>query len=103
MGGGSHPSRAAIRTGQLEQLRSLVAELFPANAFYTRKLTAAGVTFDIASLEDFSRRSPFTPKHEVVEDQHVPPPFGTTLTYPLDRYVRYHQTSGTTGTPLRWL
>ncbi|OGK84108.1 MAG: phenylacetate--CoA ligase, partial [Candidatus Rokubacteria bacterium GWC2_70_16] len=31
------------------------------------------------------------------------PPFGSNLTYPVDRYVRVHQTSGTTGAPLRWL
>lgn len=97
------PSRAAITTGQLEQLRSLVAELFPGNVFYTKKLNAVGVTFDVASLEDFSRRFPFTTKSELVEDQRANPPFGTNLTYPLDRYTRFHQTSGTTGTPLRWL
>jgi phenylacetate-CoA ligase len=38
-----------------------------------------------------------------VEDQAAHPPFGTNLSFPLDRYVRVHQTSGTTGTPLRWL
>src|SRR5882757_8365961 len=100
---GLHPSRAEIQASQLEQLRSLVAELFPANSFYTRKLSAAGITFDVASLADFSRRFPFTTKEELVEDQRVRPPFGTNLTYPLDRYARFHQTSGTTGTPLRWL
>jgi phenylacetate-CoA ligase len=103
MAGGPQPSRAAITSGQLEQLRSLVAELFPGNAFYSKKLNAAGVTFDVASLEDYSRRFPFTTKSELVEDQRTQPPFGTNLTYPLDRYTRFHQTSGTTGVPLRWL
>src|ERR1700722_18476919 len=103
MAGGHHPSRSAINTGQLEQLRSLVAELFPGNAFYSQKLNAVGVTFDIASLEDFSRRFPFTTKAELVEDQRAHPPYGTDLTYPLDRYTRFHQTSGTLGKPLRWL
>jgi phenylacetate-CoA ligase len=103
MAGGLHPSRAAISASQLEQLRSLVAELFPGNAFYSRKLNAAGVTFDLASLDDFSRRFPFTTKAELVEDQRAHPPYGTGLTYPLDRYTRFHQTSGTLGKPLRWL
>ncbi len=99
----THPTRAAIAAGQLELLRSLVAELFPGNAFYARKLNAAGITFDVASLEDFSARFPFTTKQEIIEDQRAQPPFGTNLTYPLERYTRYHQTSGTTGAPLRWL
>src|SRR5262245_41864337 len=103
MADGSHPDRAAIEAGQLEQIRSLLAELFPANRFYTRKLQSAGVTFDVASLGDFSARFPFTTKPELVADQLAHPPFGTNLTYPLDRYTRFHQTSGTSGTPLRWL
>src|SRR6266850_6920527 len=100
---GEGPNRAAIASEQLEQLRSLVTELFPANKFYTAKLNAAGITFDIASLEDFSARFPFTTKSELVQDQLAHPPFGTNLTYPLERYTRFHQTSGTTGAPLRWL
>ena len=43
-----HPDRAAIESSQLEQLRSLVTELIPANKLYTQKLQAAGVGFDIA-------------------------------------------------------
>jgi len=103
MAAGAHPDRAAISAGQLEQLRSLVAELIPANRFYTRKLQSAGVGFDIASLEDFSARFPFTTKQELAADQLAQPPHGTNLTYPLNRYTRFHQTSGTSGTPLRWL
>ena len=103
MAAGPHPSRAAINASQLEQLRSLVAELFPGNRFYSQKLNAVGITFDVASLEDFSRRFPFTLKSELVADQRAYPPYGTNLTYPLDRYTRFHQTSGTMGTPLRWL
>lgn len=103
MGNRNHLTRPALAASQLEQLRSLVAELFPSNRFYTEKLQSAGITFDIASLKDFSTRFPFTTKEELVEDQRRHPPFGTNLTYPLDRYTRYHQTSGTTGTPLRWL
>lgn len=98
-----HPDRAAIQAGQLEQLRELVTELFPANAFYSRKLESVGVTFDVASLADFSARFPFTTKQELVADQLAHPPFGTNLTSPLAHYTRFHQTSGTSGAPLRWL
>jgi phenylacetate-CoA ligase len=99
----THPTRAEIREAQLEQLRTLLTELFPGNSFYTRKLEAVGITFDVASLEDFSARFPFTKKDELVADQLAHPPFGTNLCYPLASYTRFHQTSGTTGTPLRWL
>jgi phenylacetate-CoA ligase len=47
---------------------------------------------------------PFTRKESLVEDQRRHPPFGTNLTYPLDSYSRFNQTSATTGgSPLRWL
>lgn len=103
MADGKHPDRAAIEASQLEQLRSLLAELFPANQFYAQKLQSAGITFDVASLADFSARFPFTTKPELIADQRAHPPYGTNLTYPLDRYTRFHQTSGTSGVPLRWL
>jgi phenylacetate-CoA ligase len=99
----SFPSRAEIESQQLELLRGLVTELIPGNKFYTRKLESAGVGFDVASLADFSARFPLTTKAELVADQQMQPPYGTNLTYPLNCYTRYHQTSGTSGMPLRWL
>src|SRR5206468_2913839 len=45
----------------------------------------------------------FTTKQELVDDQSAHPPYGSNLTFPLDRYTRFSQTSATTGTPLRWL
>lgn len=97
------PDRSVIEAGQLDSLRALLAELIPANRFYTRKLQDAGVGFDVASLHDFAARFPFTTKPELVRDQEEHPIFGTNLSSPLERYTRFHQTSGTTGRPLRWL
>lgn len=54
-------------------------------------------------MHDFYERFPFTTKEELVLDQATTPPYGTNLTYPLERYTRCHQTSGTSGVPLRWL
>jgi phenylacetate-CoA ligase len=96
------PDRAAIEAGQLGALRAMIAELIPDNRFYTRKLSTAGAT-EMSSLDEFFTRIPFTFKQEVVDDQRAHPPYGSNLTYPLARYTRFSQTSGTTGTPLRWL
>jgi phenylacetate-CoA ligase len=102
-GPASLPSRAALEAGQLEQLRCLLAGIFPGNPFYRRKLESAGLTFAVSSLADFARRFPFTTKAELAANQLEHPPFGTNLTYPLACYTRFHQTSGTAGPPLRWL
>jgi phenylacetate-CoA ligase len=93
-----------LREHQWRRFRELAAEIFPANPFIRRKWQAAGVrrVEDLDGWDAF-RRLPFTAKQELAEDQAATPPFGTNLTYPLARYVRVHQTSGTTGAPIRWL
>jgi phenylacetate-CoA ligase len=99
----SFPARAAIASSQLEQLRRLLAALAPTNSFYNKKFSRAGITASVRSLDEYSEKFPFTTKQELAEDQSAQPPYGTNLTFPLDRYTRFHQTSGTTGSPLRWL
>jgi phenylacetate-CoA ligase len=93
-----------LRARQWERLRALAREVFPANPFVRKKWEAAGLrsASDLRSWDDFLRL-PFTTKAELVADQAEHPPFGTNLTYPLERYVRVHQTSGTSGQPIRWL
>jgi phenylacetate-CoA ligase len=88
---------------QLERLSALLAAIDRRNAFYTRKLAAAGIRpGDIRSLDHLAA-VPFTTKRELVDDQEAHAPWGTALTEPIDRYTRYCQTSSTTGRPIRWL
>lgn len=96
--------REVLVARQVTRLQSMLREVLATNEFYRRKLGEAGLGHaeDAQSLDDL-RRLPFTVKQELVDDQVAQPPFGTNLTYPLDRYIRLHQTSGTTGRPLRWL
>ena len=95
--------RSALEAHQLERLRALVETVLAHNVFYRTKLGEAGVNAPPASLEEFSRSTPFTWKRDFVEDQRLHPPYGTNLGRPLGDYVRLHQTSGTTSKPLRWL
>src|SRR3954447_15606069 len=97
------PKRLTIITRQVDQLRALWAALLPANRFYNDKFGIAGSPRKIATLQQFTNDVPFTTKRELVDDQQTSPPYGTNLTYSLDRYTRCHQTSGTSGAPLRWL
>lgn len=98
-----HTSRDDLEQEQLLQLRNLLSELVPGNAYYTRKFQQAHFEPKVESLKDFSLRFPMTTKRELVEDQQANPPYGTNLTYALEQYTRCHQTSGTAGHPLRWL
>jgi len=87
---------AQRKAAQRERLRPMLEEILATNPFYRSKLGAS------ASLDAWPDL-PFTTKTELSADQAAHPPFGTNLTYPLDRYTRVHQTSGTTGKPLRLL
>jgi phenylacetate-CoA ligase len=97
---------SAIRALQWRCFRRLADEAFAAggNAFLRDKWGAAGIRSarDLRDWNDFARL-PFTTKGELIDDQAAHPPFGRNLTYPLDRYVRVHRTSGTSGQPLYWL
>jgi phenylacetate-CoA ligase len=95
--------RNQIAQDQLAKLNRLIAALLESNPFYSPRLCAAGLQRGVTSLDDFSRRMPFTTKHELTLNQRDRPPFGTDLTYSLEHYTRFSQTSGTTGAPLRWL
>lgn len=100
----TEPDRDARVESQVRRLRDMLVPVLRDNAFYGEKLTDAGLSGagDVRTLDDY-RRLPFTTKAELSADQDAHPPYGSNLTYCLRDYVRVHQTSGTTGRPLRWL
>ena len=96
--------RDALEQIQLKRLELQLGQLLTSNPFYKRKLSEAGIRRpqEIRTFDDY-RRLPFTTKQELSADQLAHPPYGTDLTFPRHEYIRVHQTSGTTGEPLRWL
>jgi phenylacetate-CoA ligase len=92
----SSASREDIAARQLARFRELLQEVLPANAFWAAKLEGYAPP---RSGDDF-RSLPFTTKAELVEDQARHPPLGRIATYPADRYVAFHRTSGTHGRPM---
>jgi phenylacetate-CoA ligase len=95
--------REKLASLQLHKLQLMMSHLWGKNQFYTEKWKAVGVNpSDIHSLTDLALL-PLTRKGELMDDQAAHGPFGTNLTYPITAYVRMHQTSGTTGVPLKVL
>ena len=86
---------------ELQQRRfsDLLAAVGESNSFYQRKLGEIGAETESIRLESL----PFTTRAEIQQDQIDHPPYGTNLTEEQSSYVRLHQTSGSTGVPLRWL
>ncbi|HQZ66929.1 MAG TPA: AMP-binding protein, partial [Planctomycetaceae bacterium] len=95
--------RSQIKAIQSQRLIELLQTIIPRNRFWTTKFQAADV--DVASIKgrnDLSKL-PLTTKQEIVDSQTAQPPYGSNLSYPSTHYRRLHQTSGTTGRPIRWM
>ncbi|MBL8818014.1 MAG: AMP-binding protein [Planctomyces sp.] len=96
-------NRSEIEAIQERRLLHLLETIIPRNRFWTNKYTQAGIdTRGIKRLSDL-KTLPLTSKQELVDSQTQQPPYGANLTYPSTKYRRLHQTSGTTGRPLRWM
>jgi phenylacetate-CoA ligase len=92
-----------MQQDRLAKLNRLLQLSMADNAFYQPRLEAVRDFLPLGSLEDFQRLVPLTEKGAWIEDQKLNPPYGTNLAFPLEAYSRCHQTSGTTGNPMRWL
>lgn len=87
-------SRDEIRALQLKKLKGLLRRVYTKVPHYRKKFEEAGVKPNhLKGLEDI-RYFPFTTK----EDLFVDYPFGL-LAEPLEKVVRLHTSSGTTGRP----
>jgi phenylacetate-CoA ligase len=87
-------SRKSLRELQLRRLKWSLKHAYENVPAYRRKFNAAGVKpTDLKSLADLAK-FPFTAKADLRENY----PFGM-FAVPMDRIVRLHASSGTTGKP----
>ena len=87
--------RAAIQASQLKRLNQLLDSILPENQFYAEKLGSQLKLDDLSALSNL----PFTTKAELAPTDSDSD-FARNLTYEVDRYVRFHRTSGTSGRPM---
>lgn len=86
-------SREELARHQLARLNQLLMGVVPHNRFYAEKL--ASIELPLTSLDQL-QSLPFTFKDELASNS-TSGEFAANLTWPLERYVRYHHTSGTRG------
>src|SRR6516225_5392341 len=89
-------SRFELERYQLERLNALLDQILPANQFYAQKL--ARVKRPVESLAELADW-PCTFKEELLGHARDGDAVAN-LTWPLAKYSRFHQTSGTTGRPM---
>jgi phenylacetate-CoA ligase len=92
-------SRESLDAIKLARLRELLRTILPHNRFYADKLgRVLPRPADLTTLADLADW-PFTFKEELVAAA-AGSGRPANLTWPVERYVRFHQTSGTHGRPL---
>jgi phenylacetate-CoA ligase len=89
-------SPAELDQHQLAKLNALLEQILPQNRFYADKL--ADIPRPLTSLAQLAEL-PFTFKRELIESADGGD-FAANRTWPVERYVRFHQTSGTRGRPV---
>ncbi len=89
-------SRADLERHQVERFNALVDQILPHNEFYAQKLV--NVKRPIKSLAELAEW-PFTFKEELTGSTRRGD-VASHHTWPMERYTRFHQTSGTSGRPL---
>jgi len=92
--------KGKLRRLQLKRVQDAIRYAWESAPFYRSRMVQHGVTPEnILTLEDFFRKFPVTRREDLERDQLANPPFGTRLALPLEKALRYHSTSGTTGKP----
>ena len=94
--------RDQMQAEQLTKLNQLLNAIRN-NEFYKKRLNEKFLESDFTNVKDISEAFPYLTKDDIAEDHKNHPPFGTNLSYPLDTYNHFNQTSGTTSTPIRWV
>ena len=80
-----------------------MSELVEKNSFQQSHWPQIKNVNQLNGFVQFQEHCPFTTKDMLAKDRIDNPPYGSNLTYPLNHYTRFHQTSGTLGVPMTWL
>lgn len=86
-----------------ESFRTFLQRVRKTNAFQTDHFRGLADCGQWSGFDDFVENCPFTEKNDLALDRQQNPPYGTNLTFPIEEYSCFHQTSGTMGDPMAWL
>ncbi|MGH7137448.1 MAG: phenylacetate--CoA ligase family protein [Pirellulales bacterium] len=86
--------RSSLEAHQIARLNALFKQILPANELYARVFE--GLSFPLSSLAEL-QNLPYTTKEQLAVGEGG---MAANRTWPIERYVRFHQTSGTHGRPL---
>ena len=86
-----------------ETFQALLQRVRETNAFQSACFPGLADCDQWSGFDEFVENCPFTGKNDLALDRQQNPPYGTNLTFPVEEYSCFHQTSGTMGEPMAWL
>jgi len=94
----------SLKELQLRRFQRIFRHAYENSPFYRRKYQEAGITVDDIQTSDDIRKAPIITKDDLREAQEGKEPFlyGELLAVPVEEVTEYHQTTGTTGMPVRF-
>ena len=89
---------------QFKRFKKIFKYAYDNSPFYRKKYQEAGINIDSVNTPDDVRLIPFTVKEDfrIAQDNKEPFPYGEVLAVPIEEVTGYHQTTGTTGKPVRF-
>jgi len=104
----TNPSRDGVSpeewsSQRWETFQALLQKVRETNAFQAGHFPALADCDQWSGFDAFVENCPFTKKNDLALDRQRNPPYGTNLTFPVEEYSCFHQTSGTMGEPMAWL
>jgi len=86
-----------------EKLQALMQRVRETNSFQVNHFPALADCEQWSGFGEFVENCPLTEKNDLAQDRKKNPPYGSNLTFPVEEYSCFHQTSGTMGKPMAWL
>ena len=89
---------------QFKRFKKIYKYAYDNSPFYRKKYQEAGINIDSINTPDDVRLIPLTVKEDFrdAQDNKEPFPYGEVLAVPIEEVTGYHQTTGTTGKPVRF-
>jgi phenylacetate-CoA ligase len=95
-------TRDEMQSEQLAKMNELLAAVRH-NEFYKKRMDKEYLEKDFTCVKQLSEAFPYLTKNDIAVDHKEFPPFGTNLSYPIEQYNHFNQTSGSTSVPIRWI
>jgi len=89
---------------QFRRFKNIFKHAYDNSPFYRKRYQEASITIDAIKTLDDIRLIPLTAKDDFrdAQDGKEPFPYGEALAVPIEEVTSYHQTTGTTGKPVRF-